>query len=1021
MEFKRTNSSRTPLSRRGSTTGTTPTKRSTVRCPSARGSSEKAAASPRLAITPPLPPTSGRTISARRASQVGNGEAFERSNSNTENRGRAFRRSSTAVGMKKAEVMKANNRVNVYARVRAFLPEEVEGDAAELAVNMTDDTVQLTVPKKGAFTFGFDGCFWSNDRPCPGGKAMSRQADIFEEIGRPLVENALAGYNSAILAYGQTGSGKTFTAFGPAGALGTTNEGLIPRVCNMIFRRADASNQKGVRYVVRASMLEVYLEDVYDLLNHRKKLTVRNHYATNGFSVVGGRSVTVHNYNDIFSLLDKVEPLRTFAATNIHDHSSRAHTLFTLDIQAHFDSKDIAPRCAKIMLADLAGSERIRLAGTEEGLKFDQARNINLSLLSLGCCIEAVAMRGKTDNYSIPEFRTSTLTKLLKDYIGGNSVSTMIVTIAPSVRHANLSVQSLRFADRAKRVTSHAIVNTVDPDALRFETGNINDRLREEYLRKKEALYAEYQLMSTIEKLLARIVELEDKILQAGDNGEITKHLLVEIEELQKSLADADSQLSTQRQILYGQYLTLEDDLRNLNSHLQEMRAEHEDAVEALLGDEAGRFEDMRRTHEHRIDVLTRKLNDKEALCTESLNEIAQVKYLVAELEAKLRAKDEEGNSLLDKLAALHDTHESYKREVEYNTCLLTEQLEAANSLLVNTEREGAAQHEAMTITVESLTQDVARLEANLGAKTLQYDAATTEMQETIERITKEMQYLEEQTAQEAAELQRKLQETVVVLEDNQSQLAQMKQTHSAENSRLTDAINKSQETVAELRTSLLNATDLLGEKCAKVEALADDLKDSQETLLLTTARLEETERQLNVKVAEADTVTKELRKTEAQLQKATDDMEAVKVRLVDQTAECDNLGDELRRLQQSLEDSQKELKARDAFVFAVLQYVIGSYHVTLASFSHLQDFSMEIFMDETEAAFNALYDRASRDVARFNLLRQVLGKIDEDVKTANAEINQPLMNLSTADFLNQHPNDISNRENGLPRARESK
>ncbi|CBZ33134.1 kinesin, putative, partial [Leishmania donovani] len=615
--------------------------------------------------------------------------------------------------MRRAEAIKHNNRVNVYVRVRAFREDETSGDMGQLAVNMDDSAVEVTVPKKGRFTFGFDGCFWSNDRACPSGKASASQEDVFDEVGRPLVENALAGYNAAVMAYGQTGSGKTYTSFGPPGSIGTSQEGLIPRVCNMIFSRAANSAQKGVTYTVSASMLEVYLEDVFDLLNHRKQLSVRNDFTSNTFSVVGQKTVPVNSYMDVLAVLNKAEPLRTFAATNIHDHSSRAHTLFMLEVQTHFDAPDLAPRCAKILLADLAGCERIRLAGTEEGLAFEQARNINLSLLALGSCIEAVATRGRGSSRPIPEFRNSTLTKLLKDYIGGNSISTMMVTISPSERDANLSVQTLRFADRAKQITTHAHVNTVDPQQAKQDGSELGDRWRDEYLRKKEALYAEYQLKGTIEKLLARIAELEARLRECADD-EVALHLTTEIEELQKALTEADYQMGLQRQILYGEFLLLEDELRELNTKMQEMKEEHEEAMEGILGEEAGRFEEMKRGYETRLRALQ---SESDAALAASTDEIAALRRLVAELQERLAAKETECADLAGRLSALQVKYDADTCAAERARSELEAQLAESEKQvgeLAERQTQIMLEEETLKATVERLNADMESTEETL-------------------------------------------------------------------------------------------------------------------------------------------------------------------------------------------------------------------------------------------------------------------------------------------------------------------
>ncbi|AIN97019.2 kinesin, putative [Leishmania panamensis] len=1019
MEFKRSNSSRGPLAsgRRGqpqkpSSRCTTPL-RSTqpLKQPSARGTPSltgTADISPPESPALPLPPRTAGGISARHATRKASGDttaslqrtnsatspkpsnktdAFERSASGTGSKG-AFKRSITAVGMRRAEAIKHNNRVSVYVRVRAFREDETSGPMGQLAVNMDDSAVEVTVPKKGRFTFGFDGCFWSNDRACPSGKAPASQEDVFDEVGRPLVENALAGYNAAVMAYGQTGSGKTFTSFGPPGSIGTSQEGLIPRVCNMIFARAANSAQKGVTYTVSASMLEVYLEDVFDLLNHRKQLSVRNDFTSNTFSVVGQKTVSVKSYKDVLVVLNKAEPLRTFAATNIHDHSSRAHTLFMLEVQTHFDAPELAPRCAKILLADLAGCERIRLAGTEEGLAFEQARNINLSLLALGSCIEAVATRGRNNSRSIPEFRNSTLTKLLKDYIGGNSISTMMVTISPGEHDANLSVQTLRFADRAKQITTHARVNTVDPEQARQDGCDLGEQWRDEYLRKKEALYAEYQLKGTIEKLLARIADLEAKLRECADD-ELALHLTTEIEGLQKALTEADYQMGLQRQILYGEFLMLEDELRDMNTKMQEMKDEHEEAMEGVLGEEAGRFEDMKRGYEARLRALR---DESDAALGASADEIAALRRLVAELQERLAAKEAECADVLDRLAALQAKYDADTSAGERARGELEDQLRSMRALLL--EQEGASLE---------LRKQIEERDAQLA--TVEKHLEETHTQATT--LTDQLTAATRAAAERKEELERELQALQSVVEELRTDMASTEETLQETSTKLAET----EETLQETSAKLADTEDTLQETSAK-------LADTEETLQETSAKLAETE----------DT----LQETSAKLAETEDTLQETAGKLAE-TEETLSL--EVISVKEQLRAAQVLSEQQCVYLDHVMAYVGASYSVILDGLTELQWMAVEDMVMQTSSVVRRVSQAAHDEVERmkemcniaddnykmtaerFDILRRILGKIDQDVKEASVEIDGQERRQSDSSRATPHRlGDVSNRENSMER-----
>ncbi|ORC89860.1 putative OSM3-like kinesin, partial [Trypanosoma theileri] len=767
MDFKRTNSSRmAPSSGRsvpprpptaGTPLRTTTPMRTATPGPAGSASGRQATGSATPMSQRPPRPTSGAPSSAR---QTGPGlprpDSFRRTGTNASISSvntSLYNNNNNATPMKQLSGKTGGNgRVNVYARVRAFAANETAEDQRQLAVRMKDDTVDIQVPKKGRFTFTFDGTFWSNDMASE--KSFSSQEDVFEVIGRPLVENALAGYNAAIMAYGQTGSGKTYTAFGPANSLGSSDQGLIPRVCEMIFERAAASSQKGITYRVSVSMLEVYLEDVFDLLNHRKMVTIRNNYGDNSFHVVGAKAVPVRRYEDVSALLKKAEPLRTFAATAIHDRSSRAHTLFQLEVQTNFESADIAPRASKILLADLAGSERIKLAHTETGLPFEQARNINLSLLALGSCIEAVATR-KGYNQNIPEFRNSTLTKLLKEYLGGNSVSAMVVTIAPSVRDAHLSVQTLRFADRAKQMTTHAKINTVKPvDAREDDADKLSEELRDAYLKKKEALFAEFQLQNTIEQLLKKIAILEAQLMEATDD-EIIARLQEELEGYQKALADADAQLQEQRRILYPNEVLLEEEMKELNTKMQEMKEEHEDAMEMLMAEDLHKYTEMMKEKQSQHDqAMSQKVGEYEselARLRQLLDEAnAKIEQLTAKLSHKkeeLRKSDNHIEELQAALKELEDASADMEAELQKQVQNLQGELNRVNAELKEKQN-------AFDAAMANREEVIRVLEADLEARGKQFEETAAALNALEERYANETQIAEEKQANLQSQLE---------------------------------------------------------------------------------------------------------------------------------------------------------------------------------------------------------------------------------------------------------------------------
>uniref|UniRef100_A0A5F8GL21 Kinesin family member 13B n=1 Tax=Monodelphis domestica TaxID=13616 RepID=A0A5F8GL21_MONDO len=312
--------------------------------------------------------------------------------------------------------------------------------------------------------FAYDHCFWSMDESVK--EKYAGQDAVFQCLGENILQNAFDGYNACIFAYGQTGSGKSYTMMGTA-----DQPGLIPRLCSGLFERTQKEENEEQSFKVEVSYMEIYNEKVRDLLDpkgSRQTLKVREHNVLGPY-VDGLSKLAVTSYKDIESLMSEGNKSRTVAATNMNEESSRSHAV------------------GKLSLVDLAGSERATKTGAA-GDRLKEGSNINKSLTTLGLVISALADQGagRNKNKFVP-YRDSVLTWLLKDSLGGNSKTAMVATVSPAADNYDETLSTLRYADRAKNIVNHAVVNE-DPNAriirdLREEV----EKLREQ-LTKAEAM-----------------------------------------------------------------------------------------------------------------------------------------------------------------------------------------------------------------------------------------------------------------------------------------------------------------------------------------------------------------------------------------------------------------------------------------------------------------------------------------------------------------------------------------------------
>ncbi|XP_078712139.1 kinesin-like protein KIF13A isoform X4 [Lampetra fluviatilis] len=390
-------------------------------------------------------------------------------------------------------------KVTVAVRVRPMSKRERDLNT-RCVVDMDDNQTVLYPPDSGGSgggvkadgrkqpkVFAFDHCFWSMDERNKG--KYAGQEVVFHALGDGILDNAFQGYNACIFAYGQTGSGKSYSMMGSA-----EQPGLTPRLCGALFERVSRLSRDDHSFKVEVSYMEIYNEKVRDLLDPkggRQSLKVREHKLLGPY-VDGLSQLAVRTFQDIDSLMSEGNKSRTVAATNMNEESSRSHAVFTITLTqtlTDLASGTSGEKVSRLSLVDLAGSERASKTGAA-GDRLKEGSNINKSLSTLGLVISALADQaaGKNKNKFVP-YRDSALTWLLKDNLGGNSRTAMVATVSPAADNYEETLSTLRYADRAKRIVNHAVVNE-DPNArIIRELRDEVDKLRSQ-LNQAESLMA---------------------------------------------------------------------------------------------------------------------------------------------------------------------------------------------------------------------------------------------------------------------------------------------------------------------------------------------------------------------------------------------------------------------------------------------------------------------------------------------------------------------------------------------------
>ncbi|KAJ8975927.1 hypothetical protein NQ317_014887, partial [Molorchus minor] len=348
-----------------------------------------------------------------------------------------------------------NCSVKVAVRVRPLVPSEISKGCKEIVdvVEQNEQIIIKSTDKDKAFTFNY---------VLP---SHTPQEELYSRSVKPIIGNLFKGYNVTILAYGQTGSGKTHS-MGTA-YKGEEDMGVIPRAVNDIFEFV--RDNFSCDFVITVSFLELYQEVLYDLLCDKPRdqcsLEIRED-TVKGIHIPGLTEVPVNAAADVLDTLTKGSAGRVTGATAMNAHSSRSHAIFTINIAMAQKENCLENKQAKLHLVDLAGSERPKKTGAI-GNTFKEGVNINKGLFVLGNVISCLGDE-KAQHGFIP-YRDSNLTRLLKDSLGGNSITLMIACVSPADYNIDETLSTLRYADRARKIKNKPIVNQ---DA---KTAEIND------------------------------------------------------------------------------------------------------------------------------------------------------------------------------------------------------------------------------------------------------------------------------------------------------------------------------------------------------------------------------------------------------------------------------------------------------------------------------------------------------------------------------------------------------------------
>ncbi|KAI7874165.1 kinesin-domain-containing protein [Lichtheimia hyalospora FSU 10163] len=458
-------------------------------------------------------------------------------------------------------------------------------------------------------------------------KPSCTQSEIFGTVGEKLVRKFVDGYNVTILAYGQTSSGKTYT-MGTAqhhGSYDMEHEGIVPRAVSLLFdilQQNDTRSpsptsscssasrpqsrmrppggsrlmmappssiqqrqQSKFRYTVKVSFIEIYNEELVDLLNpappnERPPITIRED--TKGHIYWAGlREMTVHSADDVLSYLEQGTQNRATGSTDMNEKSSRSHAILSVTLRQERlvdkngggNSRPVSPSpslrgkraasnnktngdgdgewvitTSKFHFVDLAGSERLKRTAAE-GDRRKEGININGGLLALGNVISVLGDPGKR-NQHVP-YRDSKLTRLLQDSLGGNATTLMIACVSPAEYNLPETLNTLQYASRARNIKNKVEKNEVEEW---MTTDNI-ELLRTMISNLKNELKAGGTSSGTASKLSSPAAASPipggngvSELMTADDFDQIYQEQRMLIADLQRQVEELDGQASVTKE-----------------------------------------------------------------------------------------------------------------------------------------------------------------------------------------------------------------------------------------------------------------------------------------------------------------------------------------------------------------------------------------------------------------------------------------------------------------------------------------
>ena len=481
-------------------------------------------------------------------------------------------------------------------------------------------------------------------------KMDCNQQEIFDCTSKEIIDNVIQGYNGTIFVYGQTGSGKTYTIQGEFEK--DNNRGIIPRTFEYLFNHINNIEDKddSINYYIKFAFIEIYMEKINDLLDQNKKVRIRED-PEKGFYLENCTWKDVKNIKKCKKYFEVGEANRKTETTNMNEHSSRSHALVIIDIEKvynnHLETRGL------LNLVDLAGSEKVY--NDNKGIRLNEAKTINKSLFVLGECIKRLV----TNEKYIP-YRESKLTKILKESLGGNAKTSLIVTVSPSFYDADETFYSLNFGKMAMNIKNYPKINKLPKShKVNFIPNKDLDELQEENVSLRKTIENAYNIISEKEK---KIEELKNKLMEIND----IKERLNRLEESKKKVKTENDNLKKNSQIIIEK--KAKDLLMKLNIDINEINSHN---INLLIYKLLEEIEKHKKFYQNKIKDMENNMNNNyQQLSKRYINTQDELKNMTdkkEQLKNSIFSLNQNNNELRKQIDELKQKIEEFQKNNEIN------------------------------------------------------------------------------------------------------------------------------------------------------------------------------------------------------------------------------------------------------------------------------------------------------------------------------------------------------------------